>query len=677
MRGFVLAIGLLSAATALTVQGAEKTLFTPEDLLQERSVSEPAISPDGKWVSYVSSVADTAKDDYNADLWMASRDGSRNIRLTRTAEGESSPQWSPDGRYLAFLAARPADEADNDPLTQVWVLDREGGEAERLTSFPGDVSEFAWSPDGRRLAVIAWDADSRKTIDPDATVPPIVIDRYYFKEDYTGYVGPEHKFLYLFDVATRKADRLTSARKDESRPSWSPDGRQLAFLGRESADPDRDGRFTVFIAVPQPGAALRKLVEFQGDGGDAYWMVKPEWSPDGKRIAYIAGGDPKLIYYATFGPWVIDAAGGTPRKLLPDLDRNLMNPVWTPDGKRLQLLLEDDLNQQLVSVDVDGGKLRALTEGRREVLDFDLGRDGRSVVLQSTVDRPAEVFALEGSTLRPLSQQNDAWLATRVLATTEEIRVKSRDGTRISGFIVTPPGWKKGHAAPAVLKIHGGPVSQFANTWMGDWQALAAAGYVVIAANPRGSSGRGQAFSTAIYADWGNKDSEDVLAAVDHAVAEGIADPARLGVGGWSYGGILTNQVIARDGRFKAAVSGASISNALAGYGTDMYIREYEAELGKPWENPEAYMKVSYPFLNAGKITTPTLFLCGDRDFNVPLLNSEQMYQALKSRGVDTRLVIYPGQFHGIDIPSYVLDLMRRYLDWYGRFMPVSAPATD
>ena len=178
MRDFVLAIGLLCAATALTVQGAEKTLFAPEDLLQERSVSEPAISPDGKWVAYVSSVADAAKDDYNADLWMASRDGSRNIRLTRTAEGESSPQWSPDGRYLAFLAARPADEADKDPLTQVWVLNREGGEAERLTSFPGDVSEFAWSPDGRRLAVIAWDADSRKTIDPAATKPPIVIDRY-------------------------------------------------------------------------------------------------------------------------------------------------------------------------------------------------------------------------------------------------------------------------------------------------------------------------------------------------------------------------------------------------------------------------------------------------------------------------------------------------------------------
>ena len=261
---------------------------------------------------------------------------------------------------------------------------------------------------------------------------------------------------------------------------------------------------------------------------------------------------------------------------------------------------------------------------------------------------------------------NDDWLADRHIATTEEISVRSRDGTRISGFIVKPHDWKKGRKYPAILRIHGGPVAQYANAWMADWQVLAAAGYVVIAANPRGSSGRGQDFSTAIYADWGVKDSEDVLAAVDYAVKQGIADPKRLGIGGWSYGAILTNQVIARDARFKAATSGAGLSNAFAGYGTDMYIREYEAELGRPWENPEAYMNVSYPFFHAGKISTPTLFLCGERDFNVPLLNSEQMYQALKSRGVDTRLVIYPGQFHGFDVPSYIEDRMRRYLDWYG-----------
>ena len=232
-----------------------------------------------------------------------------------------------------------------------------------------------------------------------------------------------------------------------------------------------------------------------------------------------------------------------------------------------------------------------------------------------------------------------------------------------------PIGYRAGTRVPAVLKIHGGPVYQFSNEFDMEWQLLAAEGFAVVAANPRGSSGRGEKFSTAIWADWGNKDGQDVLAAVDYAVAAGVADPGRLGVGGWSYGGILTNQVIARDRRFKAAISGAGQSNALAGYGTDQYVREYEAELGTPWANPEAYTRVSFPFFHADRIVTPTLFLCGERDFNVPLLNSEQMYQALRSLGRETELVIYPGEYHEIRKPSYRRDRLQRYLDWYGRYL--------
>ena len=220
-----------------------------------------------------------------------------------------------------------------------------------------------------------------------------------------------------------------------------------------------------------------------------------------------------------------------------------------------------------------------------------------------------------------------------------------------------------------MLRIHGGPVYQFSNEFDFGWQLLAAEGFAVVAANPRGSSGRGEKFSTAIWADWGNKDAQDVLAAVDYAVAQGVADPERLGVGGWSYGGILTNQVIARDSRFKAAISGAGQSNVLAGYGTDQYIREYEAELGTPWGNTAAWLKVSFPFVHADRIVTPTLFLCGDKDFNVPLLNSEQMYQALRSLGRETQLVIYPGEYHEIRKPSYQRDRLQRYLDWYGRHL--------
>ena len=198
----------------------------------------------------------------------------------------------------------------------------------------------------------------------------------------------------------------------------------------------------------------------------------------------------------------------------------------------------------------------------------------------------------------------------------------------------------------------------------------------MLAVNPRGSSGRGEKFSTAIWAKWGQKDGEDVLAAVDWAVKQGIADPDRLGVGGWSYGGILTNEVIARDHRFKAATSGAGQGNALLGYGTDQYVKEYEAELGTPWKNPKAYIEVSYPFLHADRIVTPTLFLCGDQDWNVPLVNSEQMYQALKSLGRETQLVVYPGASHSLDKPSHRRDRMERYLGWYGKYLGVArAPA--
>jgi dipeptidyl aminopeptidase/acylaminoacyl peptidase len=303
------------------------------------------------------------------------------------------------------------------------------------------------------------------------------------------------------------------------------------------------------------------------------------------------------------------------------------------------------------------------------VSDFSVGPGGKVAVLASTPSAPAEVFAVEGGELRGISRQNDRWLTDLQLAPVEEISFKSHDGTQVNGFMVRPVGYQPGTRVPTVLRIHGGPVYQFSNEFDFDWQLLAAEGFAVVAANPRGSSGRGEKFSTAIWADWGNKDGQDVLAAVDYAIAQGVADPERLGVGGWSYGGILTNQVIARDSRFKAAISGAGQSNVLAGYGTDQYVREYEAELGTPWGNTAAWLKVSFPFVHADRIVTPTLFLCGDKDFNVPLLNSEQMYQALRSLGRETQLVIYPGEYHEIRKPSYQRDRLQRYLDWYGRHL--------
>jgi dipeptidyl aminopeptidase/acylaminoacyl peptidase len=318
-----------------------------------------------------------------------------------------------------------------------------------------------------------------------------------------------------------------------------------------------------------------------------------------------------------------------------------------------------------------------LVEGQRALTDLSVTRSGRMAVVSSNPAMPAEIYAVEGHDLRPITRQNAAWLKEVKLAPVEPISVRSKDGSEIHGFMVKPADWQVGRRYPTILRIHGGPVWQFYYDFANlDWQVLAAQGYVVLGVNPRGSSGRGERFARAIWAKWGQKDAEDVLAAVDWAVSQGLADPARLGVGGWSYGGILTDEVIARDQRFKAATSGAGIANALTGYGTDQYVKEYEAELGTPWKNLKAYLEVSYPFLHADRITTPTLFLGGDADWNVPLINSEQMYQALKSLGRETELVVYPGEPHSLNKPSHRLDRMQRYLAWYGKYLGARPPTT-
>ncbi len=238
----------------------------------------------------------------------------------------------------------------------------------------------------------------------------------------------------------------------------------------------------------------------------------------------------------------------------------------------------------------------------------------------------------------------------------------------IDGFLTRPPGSTAGSKLPAILRIHGGPVSQFQTEFHFEWQLLAAQGYAVVTSNPRGSSGYGRDFSRAIWADWGHKDFDDVMAAVDQVVAMGVADPDRLGVGGWSYGGILTDYVITKTGRFKAAISGASEANYLSDYGTDHYQYEWETELGLPWRNVESWVKLS-PWFNVEKVTTPTLILGGSDDMNVPLLNSEQLYQGLRRLGKETELVIYPGQNHGIAKPSYQKDRFERYVAWYDKHL--------
>jgi dipeptidyl aminopeptidase/acylaminoacyl peptidase len=663
---FYLSVVVLLRISTLSALGEDKRPATLDDMAAIREVSEPRISPDGEWVAYTVTVLDTVEDKEVSHLWMTRWDGRESRQLTFGKESEEGPRWSPDGKWLAFLSSRGSE----DEIAQVWLMNRSGGEAERVTNFKGGVKDFAWSPDSKRLALIVEDEDTnRPKGGKDKKTPkPMVIDRFQFKQDEEGYLLSLRDHLYLFDLAGRKGEILTAGDYYETMPTWSPDGLQIAFVSKRMPDFDRSSNYDLFVVEARAGSPVRQLTTFAGADNDPGWESAPAWSPDGKNIAYLQGNDAKMIDYGVHRLAIVPAAGGPAKILTASLDRNVAKPHWSSDSSSIFFLLEEDRTDWIARVPAQGGAVETVLGGRREVSDFDVGRDNRVAALVSTPDAPPEIYAAEAG-LRPLSAQNRDLLSRLKLATTREISFKSKDGTTVNGFLVLPPDYQEGKRYPSILRIHGGPVSQFTNDFDFDWQYFAARGYVVVAANPRGSSGRGEAYAKAIYADWGDKDVEDVLAAVNYLVAQGIADPERLGIGGWSYGGMLTNYTIASDTRFKAATSGASISDILAGYGTDQYVRDYENELGPPWKNTQVWLKLSYPFLHADRIKTNVLFLCGSKDFNVPLLNSEQMYQALRSLGLQTELIIYPDQFHGITVPSYLRDRLERYVAWYDRFL--------
>ncbi|HEY0783263.1 MAG TPA: S9 family peptidase, partial [Thermoanaerobaculia bacterium] len=454
---------------------------------------------------------------------------------------------------------------------------------------------------------------------------------------------------------------------DDGEPAWSPDGRYLAFTSNRTADPDANQNTDIFVVEARPGQTPRAITS--SPGADA----SPAWSPDGRAVAYVAGGAPEDIWYAPSSVGVVpfDPATGTagaPKLLTASLDRNVASPRYSPDGKAIYFLLEDGGNSHLASVPAAGGAVTRVVSGERDVSAFDVGRKGELIVLESVTERPPEVSRVGASgALDRLTHTNDALLKDVQVAQVKRFKAKSADGTLVDGFLTLPPGAPAGKL-PTILRIHGGPAAQFSTAFEPEWQLLAAHGYAVVAANPRGSTGYGRAFSRAIWADWGNKDYDDVMAAVDQAIAMGVADPDRLGVGGWSYGGILTDHVITKTNRFKAATSGASEVNYLANYGTDHDQYEWEAELGLPWRNTDLWMKLS-PWFRIEKVTTPTLVLGGSEDVNVPVLNGEQLYQALRRLGRDTELVIYPGEHHGFRKPSYIKDRYERYLAWYGKYL--------
>jgi dipeptidyl aminopeptidase/acylaminoacyl peptidase len=666
---------LLVIAGSAWAQPAKHPLRV-EDIQKIRDVRDPQCSPDGRSVAYVVSSIDVKEDKSTAHIWVTGYDGRNDRQITFGAESVSQPRWSPDGKFLAFTSSRPGAAKGS----QVWLLDQSGGEAFQLTDVKGRLQDFEWSPNSKTLALVIGDPDPEADAEPPAggkpRVPkPIVIDRYKYKQDGQGYLlSGRHTFLYLFDVTTKKLERLTDGSSDEASPSWSPDGSKIAFFTNRAKDPDREQAGQIFVVDAKPGSTAKALSPVANLAS----RTKVEWSADGSRIAYMESDEQKFgAYGMSHLATVATNASAAPGRFAAAeaLDRGVSGVRFSADQKSLEFLVVDNRSVYPMRAALAGGAAERLMSG--SIVLSSWNREGAcSVALSGGNDRATEVHAIEGTRLRQITRQNDALFAELQLGQTEEVSFKSATGPEVHGLLTKPMGYVAGTKVPFLLRIHGGPNSQDQHTFSAERQFFAANGYAVLAVNYRGSAGRGAKFSRSIWADWGHYEVEDLLAGVDHVVKMGVADPNKLGVGGWSYGGILTDYLIATDNRFKAATSGAGTAFTVAFYGTDQYIIQYDYEIGPPW-NPkswEIYQKVSYPFLHADRIKTPTLFLGGERDFNVPIQGSQQMYQALRSLGVDTQLIIYPNENHGIVRPSYVKDRYERYLAWYDKYLKNGKP---
>ena len=674
---------LLAVTNLVWAQQSAKRPLKLDDLARIREVRDPHLSPDGQWIAYVVSAINVKEDKSNSHIWMAGYDGKNDRQITWSEDSENSPRWSPDGKYLGFISSRPGKIKGS----QVWLLDRSGGEAMQLTELKGRLQSYEWSPDSKRIALVVGDPDPEAEANTPPSVEgspsagsgaaarpkapkPIVIDRYKFKQDGQGYLlSGRHSYVYLFDINTKKLDRLTASKWDEALPSWSPDGSRIAFMSNHGEDPDREPSAQLFVSDAKPGATEKQLTSATSRGGRS----RPEWSPDGKWIAFLEGDEKKFGAYSLTHLSLVPSDGSAaPGRLqaVEALDRGVSAPNFNADGKSISFLVADDRSVYAARVNLASGNVEQLLAPPIVVSNWDSAA-AHSVVLSGSDTKHTEVYAVEGKTLRQITHQNDALLAELELAPTDGVSFKSKDGTEVHGLLTYPVGYVKGTKVPTLLRIHGGPNGQDQHSFSIERQFFAANGYAVLAVNYRGSAGRGTKYSRSIFADWGHYEVEDLEAGVDHVIKMGVADPDRLGVGGWSYGGILTDYMIASDTRFKAATSGAGTAFTVAFYGTDQYIIQYDYEIGPPWNKQawETYQKISYPFLHADRIKTPTLFLGGERDFNVPVQGGQQMYQALRSLGIDTQMVIYPNENHGITRPSYVRDRYERYLSWYDKYL--------
>jgi len=656
-------------------QNKPRTL-KPEDIVAMKSLGGAVISPDGKWAAFVRTipVLEKEKNEHRSYIWLVSTDGSEPFQLTNGPNGDNQPRWSPDSKRFAFVSKR------NDDKNQIWLMPIAGGEAKQLTYTKNGASNPRWSPDGKRIAFLMSEKDDegeekRKKAKED----PVIVDKDDFKQTHLWIIDvetidqePELLFT-LPEKESSKDDKKAQDEKDKSErltegdfyvsdPCWSPNGKYIAFVSSPSPKAN-DTMFNATIHILDTQTKVtRKLTEYKG--GES----SPRWSPDGKQIAFLHSPEG----YGQRDLHIISAVGGASMNLTADFDRNVDTAIWSSCGKIIYFGAMDRVRRHLYGVHKENREIRQITRGDCIIVGVSIADDGDMFLCRRAAPKmPGDLWlgSIRTGELKRLTELNPK-ISQFTLGETRVIQWQSSDGLEVEGLLYLPVGYEEGKSYPLLVEPHGGPHGGARDLdFRPVWHYFSGEGFAVFVPNFRGSDGYGREFARANYSDWGIGDYQDIMTGVDYLIEQGIADSNRLVVGGWSYGGYMTSWIITQTDRFKAAMNGCGVTNLVSMYGqTDIpsFMRLYFEDA--PSQQLELYRKLS-PMSYIHRVKTPTLILHGAEDKRVPLPQSEEFYAGLKAVGVEVEFVKYPREGHGIGEPRHWLDVLKRQLAWYEKYM--------
>lgn len=666
----------------------KKHPISAQDLYRLRPITDCQIAPDGQHVVYCVQRVDKKTEKKYVNLWVVPTGRGRARQFTHGDQVDSHPRWSPDGSEIAFLSTR-----EDEKQPQIYVIPFHGGEARPLTSLKGEFGAFKWSPDGKRL-VCQFRKKDQEALEREKDehkkklgVVARHVTRVFYKLDGSGFLPQERWHIWTIDARTGRASQLTeSAVYDEESPHWSPDGKEIVFCSNRSPDPDLDPDAVDLFVIPAGGGDLRKIETPVGAKGN------PVFSPDGKWIAYL-GQEGRGQWWKNTGLWTVPAdGGGKARNLTEEFDLDVSSvtindlpgslpmtpPTWSQDSSRLyfQATRHGDTILESISLTGDERGLQTVVGGPGVVGAFSLDQEQASLAyFHATMTDPGQVWALDTATgrSRKLTHVNENLLLGRDLGGIEEVWFKGAAGNDLQGWILKPPGFDAGRKYPSILEIHGGPRVQYGNFFMHEFYFLAAHGYVVYFCNPRGGQGYGEEHSKAIWNNWGTADYADLMAWADFVQQKPYIDPHSMGVTGGSYGGYMTDWIIGHTGRFAAAVTQRSVSNLVSMYGSSDFNWAFQQEFGDepPWENLENYWRQS-PIKYIGNATTPTLVIHSEQDMRCDMEQDEQIFVALKKLGVDTEMVRFPDEPHGLSRGGRTdrrIARLNHILRWFDKYL--------